>query len=479
MNTIRDTKLFIDGKWRSSSDGGVIDVINPATEEVVGTVAKATINDLNDALLAAEKGFEIWKTTSPFDRYKILRRAADLLRHKAPQIAPLMTIEQGKPLAEANAEIAVGADRIDWMAEEGRRTYGRVIPARATHVTQFTVKEPVGPVAAFTPWNFPLNQILQKMPAALAAGCSIIVKAPEEAPACCALLFEAFEEAGVPEGVISLIFGIPSEISNHLISSPIIKKITFTGSTSVGKLLAAKAGEHMKLATMELGGHAPAIVFDDADIQAAADILASNKFRNAGQVCISPTRFLVHEKIYEDFLERFMKNAEAVKVGDGLTSDTTMGPLAHERRLKAMDTFVADAISKGAEVKFGGNRVGNKGYFYSPTILTNVSRDSLIMNEEPFGPLAPISKFTELEEAVREANRLPYGLASYAYTSSASVASALGDKIRSGMVSINHHGLALPETPFGGISDSGYGNEGGAEGIEPYQQTKFVTQSNV
>ena len=478
MSTTRDTKLFIDGKWRSSSDGGVIDVINPATEEVVGTVAKATIDDLNDALLAAEKGFEIWKTTSPFDRYKILRRAANLLRHKAPQIAPLMTIEQGKPLAEANAEIAVGADRIDWMAEEGRRTYGRVIPARAGHITQHTFKEPVGPVAAFTPWNFPLNQILQKMPAALAAGCSIIVKAPEEAPACCALLFEAFQEAGVPNGVISLIFGIPSEISNYLIASPIIKKITFTGSTSVGKLLAAKAGEHMKLATMELGGHAPAIVFDDADVQVAADILASNKFRNAGQVCISPTRFLVHEKIYENFLEKFTKNTEAIKIGDGLKPDTTMGPLAHERRLKAMDSFVADAIGKGAEVSFGGNRVGNKGYFYSPTVLTNVSKDSLIMNEEPFGPLAPISKFRELEEAVQEANRLPYGLASYAYTSSASVAAALGDKIRSGMVSINHHGLALPETPFGGISDSGYGNEGGAEGIEPYQQTKFITQSN-
>lgn len=479
MVSNQHTKLFINGKWRESSDRNVIDVINPATEDVVGTVAKATYADLDDALSAADKGFKVWKETPSFDRYKILRRAADLLRHKAEQIAPLMTIEQGKPIAEANAEILVGADRIDWMAEEGRRTYGRVIPARAGHVTQLTVKEPVGPVAAFTPWNFPLNQILQKMPAALAAGCSIIVKAPEEAPACCAMLFQVFEEAGIPDGVIGLVFGVPSEISEYLIPSPIIKKVTFTGSTAVGKLLAAKAGEHMKLATMELGGHAPAIVFEDADVNLAADILASNKFRNAGQVCISPTRFLVHEKVYENFVDKFTRNAEALRVGDGLKPDTTMGPLAHERRLTAMDDFVTDAVNKGAEIISGGGRVGNKGYFYSPTVLTNVSKDSLIMNEEPFGPLAPISTFSEMEEVVEEANRLPYGLASYAYTSSTSVASALGSKINSGMISINHHGLALPETPFGGINESGYGNEGGAEGIEPYQQTKFITQANV
>ena len=474
-----NTNLYIDGRWQPAASGDTIDVINPANEEVIGTVARAGTSDLDEALSAADKAFKIWKNTSAFDRYKILRKAADLLRKRADVIAQIMTIEQGKPLAESKGETLVGADRIDWMAEEGRRTYGRVIPARADGIFQFTVKEPVGPVAAFTPWNFPLNQILQKVPAAIAAGCSIIVKGPEEAPACCAELAKVFEEAGLPAGVFNLVYGVPSEISDYLIPHPIIKKVTFTGSTAVGKLLAAKAGEHMKLVTMELGGHSPAIVFEDADLDVALNVLSSNKYRNAGQVCISPTRFLVHESVYDKFVDGFKEASESLIVGDGLLPETKMGPLAHDRRLEAIDDFVKDAVKRGGKIETGGERKGNKGYFYEPTVLTNVPLDAKIMNEEPFGPVAPITRFKSFDDVLEEANRLPYGLAAYAYTNSNKTAEAIGSALSSGMVSINHHGLAMPETPFGGIGESGYGKEGGVEGIEAYLQTKFITQASL
>ncbi|MDG1274695.1 MAG: NAD-dependent succinate-semialdehyde dehydrogenase [Alphaproteobacteria bacterium] len=474
-----NTNLYIDGKWRPAVTGDTLDVINPATEEVIGQVARAQHADLDEALEAADKAFASWKKTTPLDRYRILRKAADLLRERASMIAEVMTTEQGKPLAEAKGETLMGADRIDWMAEEGRRAYGRVIPARSDGVYQFTVKEPVGPVAAFTPWNFPLNQILQKVPAAIAAGCSIIVKGPEEAPACCAELVKVFEDAGLPAGVLNLVFGIPAEISDYLIPHPIIKKVTFTGSTAVGKQLAAKAGEHMKLVTMELGGHSPAIVFEDADVDTALNILSANKFRNAGQVCVSPTRFLVHESLYNQFVDGFTKISQNQVVGNGLDTSTTMGPLAHDRRVDAIESFVLDAVDKGAKVKTGGQRKGNKGYFYEPTVLTDVPLNSRIMNEEPFGPIAPITPFSNFDDVVQEANRLPYGLAAYAYTTSAKTAGAIGSALSSGMVSINHHGLAMPETPFGGIGDSGFGKEGGMEGIESYLHTKFITQADV
>ena len=474
-----DTNLYINGKWRPSNSGDTLDVINPANEEIIGKVAHARDVDLDEALDAADKAFTIWKKTMPFDRYKILRKAADLLRDRADMIAEVMTTEQGKPLTEAKSETLMGADRIDWMAEEGRRAYGRVIPARLDGVYQFTVKEPVDPVAAFTPWNFPLNQILQKVPAAIAAGCSVIVKGPEEAPACCAELVKVFHDAGLPAGVLNLVFGVPSEISDYLISHPIIKKITFTGSTSVGKQLAAKAGKHMKLVTMELGGHSPAIVFEDADVNKALQILSVNKYRNAGQVCVSPTRFLVHESLYKEFVDGFIEVSKNQIVGNGLDASTTMGPLAHERRVDAVEEFVLDAVSKGAKIKTGGERKGNKGYFYDPTVLTDVPLNARIMNEEPFGPLAPIASFSDFDEVVQEANRLPYGLAAYAYTKSAKTAEAIGSALSSGMVSINHHGLAMPETPFGGIGDSGFGKEGGVEGIESYFHTKFITQAGL
>jgi succinate-semialdehyde dehydrogenase/glutarate-semialdehyde dehydrogenase len=474
-----EVHLFIDGVWGPSASGKTLEVMNPATGEALGKLAHAGTADLDRALEAAEKGFNVWRRISAYDRSKVMRKAAGLMRERVNETARLMTLEQGKPLAEAKGEIMVAADVMEWFAEESRRAYGRVIPARADGVYQLVIKEPVGPVAAFTPWNFPINQAVRKLSAGLAAGCSIILKGPEETPASCAEMVRCFADAGVPAGVVQLVYGVPSEISEYLIPNPIIKKISFTGSTPVGKHLAALAGQHMKRVTMELGGHAPAIVFDDADIGVATKILAANKFRNAGQVCVAPTRFLVQESVYENFVGQFVDAAKAIKVGDGLEAGVTMGPLANPRRVTAMEGFIQDAVQKGAEIRTGGNRIGNKGNFFEPTVLTNVSREARVMNEEPFGPLALIAPFATMNEALEEANRLPYGLASYAYTRSAKTANAVANAIESGMVSINHHGLALPEVPFGGMKDSGYGSEGGLEAIEAYLNTKFVTQAGL
>lgn len=474
-----NVSLLIDGHWTAATAGRTLTVLNPATGEPAGTVAHADRADLDRALAAAERGFHTWRKVSAYDRSKLMRKAANLLRDRADDVARIMTTEQGKPLVEAKGETLAGADVIDWFAEEARRTYGRVIPARAEGIYQLVIKEPVGPVAAFTPWNFPINQVVRKLCGALAAGCSIIVKAPEETPASPAELIRCFVDAGVPAGVVNLVYGVPAEISEYLIPHPVIRKISFTGSTAVGKHLAALAGAHMKRATMELGGHAPAIVFEDADVELASKLLSANKFRNAGQVCISPTRFLVQEKVYEHFVDRFVGYAKAVKVGDGLAQGTTMGPLANPRRVAAMEGFIADAVQHGATVRTGGNRIGNKGNFFEPTVLTDVPREARVMNEEPFGPLAMIAPFSSFDDVVAEANRLPYGLASYAYTRSAKTANAIAAAVEAGMMSINHHGLALPEVPFGGVKDSGYGSEGGLEAIESYLITKFVSQAGL
>lgn len=470
-----DVKLYIDGEWREGQDGRQIDVVNPATGEVIGRVAHAATSDLDVALAAAERGFQTWRATSAFERYKIMRKAAELLRERADGIARLMTQEQGKPLAEARGETLAAADTIDWLAEEGRRTYGRVVPARAAGVEQRVVRQPVGPVAAFTPWNFPINQVVRKLSSALATGCSIIVKAPEETPASPAELIRAFADAGVPAGVIGLVYGVPAEISSYLIPHPTIRKVTFTGSTPVGKQLAAMAGEHMKLATMELGGHAPALVFDDADVEQAARLLVGSKFRNAGQVCVSPTRFLIQRGVFETFLERFVALAREIKVGNGLDPDVTMGPLSNERRRPALEALIDDARSQGATVQLGGKGSDGPGYFFEPTVLTGLTPQMRAMNEEPFGPLALLVPFDDLEEALAEANRLPFGLAAYAFTASSKTAQALSDRLEAGMLTINHLGIALPELPFGGIKDSGYGSEGGSEALEAYLTTKLVT----
>jgi succinate-semialdehyde dehydrogenase / glutarate-semialdehyde dehydrogenase len=471
-----NTLLFIDGNWTPAMDTKTIAVHNPATGKAMAEVAHAGMADLDRALAAVQKGFSIWRKYSSYDRAKIMRKAAILLRERAESAARNLTLEQGKPLAQAQTEINAGADVIDWFAGEAQRLYGRLISPRMEGIVQTVAIEPVGPVAAFVPWNFPMNQVVRKLSAALAAGCSIIVKGPEETPATPAALVQAFVDAGVPAGVINLLYGNPSEISSYLIPHGIIRKVTFTGSTLIGKQLAALAGQNMKRVTMELGGHAPAIVCDDADLDLAAKVLAAAKYRNAGQACISPTRLLIQETIYEEFIERFAQIAKSQIVGDGLDGATTMGPLANPRRVKTMVDMVKDAVGKGARVVTGGHRIGNDGNFFEPTVLRDVPKTAAAMNEEPFGPLALIVPFKDLDEAILEANRLPYGLAAYAYSRSIHNIDRISAEVESGMIAVNRGALALIETPFGGVKDSGYGSEGGSEAIEGYINRKFVTR---
>ena len=466
--------LFIDGSWVPGEEH--FEVVDPATEEVLGELPHATTADLDRALEAARRSFPSWRAVPPHERGRILRRAAELLRERSEHVARIATMEEGKPLAESRREVEMSAEIFEWYAEEGRRAYGRVLPQRATGVRMTVLKEPVGPVAAFAPWNFPIGNPARKIGAALAAGCPCILKPAEETPATALEVARALVDAGLPQGVLSIVFGVPAEVSAHLLASPVIRAISFTGSIPVGKQLMKLAAEGMKRTTMELGGHGPVLVFDDVDLEQVLDLSVPAKYRNAGQVCVSPTRFLVHESVYGKFVEGFTAFAKSLKVGDGLDKDTRMGPLANDRRVQAMEMFVADAVSKGAKIETGGKRIGNKGNFFEPTVLTNITTDMRIMNEEPFGPLAPIMPFSKFDEVVEEANRLPFGLAAYAYTKSAKTAAAIGAAFESGMVSINHHGLALPEVPFGGIKDSGYGSEGGAEAIEAYLNTKFITQ---
>jgi len=469
-----DTRLFIGGVWTGSRSGRTLPVVNPATEEEIGKVAHAGTEDLEAAVEAADKGFRTWRRTSPLVRSDTLRRAAALLRERAGAIAAVMTAEQGKPIAEARAELAASSEILEWCAEEARRTYGRIVPARVAGVSQLVLKEPVGPVAAFTPWNFPVSQAARKIGAALAAGCSVIIKPPEETPASPAALAKALEDAGLPAGVLNLVYGVPAEISEFLIASPVIRKISFTGSTVVGKHLAALAGSHMKRTTMELGGHAPSMVFADADLDKAVAVLAGSKFRNAGQICISPTRFFVQDAIYDDFVAAFTTRAAAIKVGDGMAAGTMMGPLANARRLAAMDGFVDDARTRGATVTTGGERIGNRGYFYGPTVIKDAPDDSLVMTEEPFGPMAPMTRFATIEEVAERANALDLGLASYAVTNSLERASRIGEVLAAGMVGINTVGVASPETPFGGVKESGYGVESGPESLEHYLVPKSI-----
>ena len=479
MSNYPHVQLYIDGHWREGAAARKLPVLNPATGEVMADLACAETADLEEAAEAANRGFEVWRKISAFDRYKMMRKAAQLLRDRVETVAQLMTLEQGKPLAEARMEVMAGADTIDWFAEEGRRAYGRVIPARQMDVYQLVIKEPVGPVAAFTPWNFPINQIVRKLAAALAAGCPIIVKAPEETPASPAELIRAFIDAGVPAGVVNLVYGDPAHISTYLIAHPAIRKISFTGSTPVGKQLAAMAGQHMKRMTMELGGHAPVIVFNDADIALAAKTMAASKFRNAGQVCVSPTRFLVQEGAFNEFVDQFVMQAEKLKVGNGMEAGVNMGPLANPRRITAMQNLVADAAQQNAKLKTGGKALGATGNFWAPTVLTELPLSARAMTEEPFGPMALINPFKSFDDAVQEANRLPFGLAAYAWTRSARTAQQIAAAVQTGMITINHLGLGMPETPFGGVKDSGYGSEGGTEALEAYLNPKFVSQAGL
>jgi succinate-semialdehyde dehydrogenase / glutarate-semialdehyde dehydrogenase len=465
-------QLMINNEWRAARGSAVIPVHNPATGEVIGSVAHATIADLDDALVATAKGFEVWKNTPAVKRSEIMRVAAGLLRERAAGIAELMTLEQGKPLIEAKGEIGMSADIIEWFAEEGRRVYGRIVPPRMANVQQMVLKEPVGPVAAFTPWNFPVNQIVRKLSAALATGCSMIVKAPEETPASPAELIKVFMDAGVPAGVIGLVYGDP-------IAHPVIRKITFTGSTPVGKQLASLAGKHMKRATMELGGHAPVIVAADANVAHAIKIAAAFKFRNAGQVCISPTRFLVDESVREEFVAGFLAYTQKLTVGSGLDAANAMGPLANPRRVAAMQQLTEDAVKRGATIATGGERIGTAGNFFAPTLILDAPLDSDVFNTEPFGPMAALRSVKNLDEAIAEANRLPFGLSAYAFTSSIKTAHQLSSQMQTGMLWINQPAMPWPELPFGGVKDSGYGSEGGPEALEAYLNTKTVAMTSV
>jgi len=470
-----DTRLLIDNQWRDAAGGKTLDVLNPATGERIGRVAHASTADLDLALAAAQRGFDTWRWVPAHERAGLMRGAAGLVRQRADAIARLMTMEQGKPLAEARGEVLAAADIIEWFADEGRRVYGRIVPPRNLAVAQQVLKEPVGPVAAFTPWNFPINQIVRKIGAALASGCSFLVKAPEETPASPAALLAAFVDAGVPPGVVGLVFGNPAEISAYLIPHPVIRKVTFTGSTPIGKELAALAGRHMKRATMELGGHAPVIIADDADVALAAKATGAAKFRNAGQVCISPTRFLVHRSVRDEFVRALVDLAEKLKLGNGLAEGTTLGPLANARRLTAMDKLVGDARQRGAKVLTGGQRVGDAGNFFAPTVLADVPLEADVFNHEPFGPVAAVRAFDTLDEAIAESNRLRYGLAGYAFTRSIRNAHLLAQRLELGMLWINQPALPLAEMPFGGVKDSGYGSEGGPEAMDAYLVTKTVS----
>lgn len=472
----RKAQLFIGGAWRDGGEGGSLPILNPASEVQIGQVGVATRKDLQDALDAAERGFHTWRATNAYDRGRIMRKAVEIIRARADAIARIMTLEQGKPVAEAKGEVLTSADNMEWMAEEATRGYGRLLADRQPGVQQIVRREPIGPVASFTPWNFPVLTPLRKIAGALAAGCSLILKPAEETPLSAVEIVRAFEEAGLPAGVLNLVFGVPAQISEMLIGSPVIRKISFTGSTAIGKQLLMLAAAGVKRATMELGGHAPVIVFDDVDPAAAAKLAAASKFRNAGQVCTSPTRFFVQESVYPDFVAAFTREAKNLKVGDGLEPGVQMGPLANHRRIDAMNRLIADAVAAGAKLECGGERIANHGYFFAPTVLSGVPDSAAIMHEEPFGPVAPIAPFKNAADAIERANALPYGLAAYVMTRSLSRAAAAQNALEAGMVCLNHFTVSTPASPFGGVKESGYGSEGGAEGLDAYLVTKSLTQ---
>ena len=475
-----DVQLLIGNEWRAGGARATIAVFNPADGALLGTVARATIADLDDALAAAERGFAVWRNTPAIERGQLMRLAALLLRERTDAIARLLTLEQGKPLAKSRAEVATGCDIIEWFAEEGRRIYGRLVPPRVMNVQQMVLKEPVGPVAAFTPWNFPIAPVVRKMCPALATGCSIIVKAAEETPASTAALVRCFVDAGLPPGVVALVYGDPAEISSYLVPHPVIRKVTFTGSTPVGKQLVALAGAHMKRVPMELGGQAPVIVARDANIPHAVNMIAGAKFRNAGQICLSPTRFLVEEPVREEFVGGFLHYMRTLKVGNGLEASNHMGPLANPRRLAAMQQITEDAAARGATVAAGGERLGGSGNYFTPTtLLLDAPLDSVMLTSEPFVPIASVRSVKNLDDAITEANRLPYGLSAYAFTSSIQSVHRLSAQVQAGTLWITQLAASWPELPFGGVKDSGYGSEGGPESLEACLQTKTVAMTNI
>ena len=475
MSTYPELKLFIGGKWRDTPDH--LPVVNPATEEEIGRLPHARVTDLEDALAAAQEGFEIWRKTPPRTRSDIILKAAAIMRARQEEIAQSITAEHGKPLKQARLEVIRGAEFFEWDAAEAMRVYGRVIPSAPG--TKIAVHHhPIGVVAAFSPWNFPMSQPARKIAGALASGCAIILKAAEETPAGAIHIVRAFEEAGLPKGVLNLVFGTPSEISEYLIPQPSVRLVALTGSTTVGRQLTALAAQSDTPVLMELGGHAPVIVCEDTDVKQAALSGAVRKMRNAGQVCTSPTRFFVHESIYDSFADTFTERAAATVVGNGIDDGVEMGPTANDRRVPVLTDLVEDAVANGAELRTGGARRGNKGYFFEPTVLANVPDTAQIMQTEPFGPIAVLNPVRDLDEAIAKANSVPYGLAGYAFTNRADYIDRMIDGVEVGNFSINTLEASLPETPFGGVKSSGYGREGGTEGLESYLTTRNVWYSS-
>ena len=475
MSTYPELKLFIGGEWRKTPED--LPVLNPATEEELGRLPHARVSDLEDALGAAQGGFEIWRKTPPRTRSDIILKAAAIMRARQEEIAQSITAEHGKPLKQARLEVIRGAEFFEWDAAEAMRVYGRVIPSAPG--TKIAVHHhPIGVVAAFSPWNFPMSQPARKIAGALASGCAIILKAAEETPAGAIHIVRAFEEAGLPKGVLNLVFGTPSEISEYLIPQPSVRLVALTGSTIVGRQLTALAAQSDTPVLMELGGHAPVIVCEDTDVKQAALSGAVRKMRNAGQVCPSPTRFFVHESIYDSFADTFTERAAATVVGNGTEDGVEMGPTANDRRVPVLTDLVEDAVAKGAELRTGGARRGNKGYFFEPTVLANVPDTAQIMQTEPFGPIAVLNPVRDLDEAIAKANSVPYGLAGYAFTNRADYIDRMIDGVEVGNFSINTLEASLPETPFGGVKSSGYGREGGTEGLESYLTTRNVWYSS-
>jgi len=479
MSSAYDTKLalIIDGESLTAGDRDTHAVVNPATGATIAELPLATAADLDRALDAAARGFKTWRATSSDTRAAVLSAAARLMRERADRIATIATMEQGKPLAEAKGELAYTAALTDFYAGEARRAYGRVL-VRPTGSRSLVLHEPVGPTVAFCPWNFPILNPARKLAPALAAGCSMIVKPPEEAPGSALEVVRCFLDAGLPPEVVSVVFGVPDMVSRHLLASPVIRKMSFTGSVPVGKHLMKLAAEGMKRTTMELGGHSPVLVFDDCDFDKTVALVSAFKFRNAGQVCISPTRFYVQEGIYDRFVQAFADRAGALNIGSGLETTTNMGPLANPRRPDAIEAMVEDARRAGARVVTGGERrEGAGGFFFQPTILADVPLEARAMNDEPFGPLALMRPFKTLDEAVEQANRLPFGLAAYCFTENGRRANLLGDALESGMVGINGMGLSAVDAPFGGVKESGHGSEDGPEGMLAFMVTKTIHQS--
>jgi succinate-semialdehyde dehydrogenase / glutarate-semialdehyde dehydrogenase len=474
-----DLKLHIDGERLGAAGRATHRVINPATGATLGELPLATTEDLQRALETAARGYRLWRGRSAHERSRVLAGAAQLLRQRIDRIAAVATMEEGKPLAEAKAEVMMAAGLFDFYAGEVQRVYGRVLVRPAGTLSR-VMKEPVGPVAAFCPWNFPIGNPARKLGAAIGAGCSIIIKPAEEAPGSAIEVLNCLLDAGLPSEVASCVFGVPDQVSRHLLASPIIRKVSFTGSVAVGKHLMKLAADGAKRTTMELGGHGPVLIFDDADVNRALDLLVAHKFRNAGQVCVSPTRFYVQEGIYQRFVADFTARAAKLALGDGLDTGSQMGPMANSRRPDAIESFVSNALKVGARIATGGERGGgptDNGFFFRPTVLADVPLEARVMNEEPFGPIALMRPFKTFDEAIEQANRLPYGLAAYCFTENGRRALLLGDAIESGMVGINTTMIGGADSPFGGVKDSGHGSEDGPEGLEACLVTKTIHQA--